>query len=261
MPDRLRHEAHWKNWVSDLLCFPYLFVSLPRNGIFLCYSRMKYILPALIVLSMLASCASSKKYATFASEGYRMCDKKPVSKPANMLVKYEGPDHKGADVTVKKLRGSFVPAFFYWRVRDKQACTMKSELPVLTFERQFYATADSLNLASKLHGGSLNVHIRTFPLQFTYYRWTDLYYFLFMYFQKADQTVQLNHTDVQVAYEVTGGDSTLSGGKAKVPVEVAEYRNIHAGRRKVTHLFMKKYYTFSADLGRQCALQIYDQLK
>jgi len=61
---------------------------------------MKYILPALILLSMLASCASSKKYATFASEGYRMCDKKPVNKPTNIFVKYEGPDHKGPDVTV-----------------------------------------------------------------------------------------------------------------------------------------------------------------
>lgn len=190
-----------------------------------------------------------------------MGDKRPVSKPANILVKYEGPGQKGPDVTVKKLRGSFIPAFFYWRLRDKQACTLKSELPVLAFERQFYATADSLNLGSKLRGGSLNVHISTFPLQFTFYRWTDVYYFLVMYSQKADQTVQLHHTDVQVTYDVTGGDWPVKGRQANVPVEVAEYRNVHVGRKKVTMLFMKKYYSFSADLGRQCALQIYDQLR
>ncbi len=222
---------------------------------------MKYILPALIFLSLFASCASSKKYAIYANEAYSKGDKTPVAKASGIAVSYAGPDQKGSNVKVTKLRGSFVPALFYWRVRDKQECSMKSDLPMLAFERQFYATADSLKMTTKLNGGLLNVRVNSFPLKFTYYRWADLYYFLFIYFQKADQTLQLAHTDVQVSYEVTGGVNPLSGGKAKVPVEVAEYRNVRAGRKKVTHLFMKKYYSFSADLGRQCALQIYDQLK
>ena len=197
----------------------------------------------------------------YANEAYSKGDKTPVVKSSGISISYDGPVQKGANVKVTKLRGSFVPALFYWRMRDKQECSMKSDLPMLAFERQFYATADSLKMGAKLSGGLLNVRVNSFPLKFTYYRWADMYYFLFIYFTKADQTVQLTHTDLQVTYEVAGGDNPVSGGKASVPVQVAEYRNKSAGRKKVTALFIKKYYSFSADLGRQCALQIYDQLR
>lgn len=222
---------------------------------------MKYILPSLFMLSMLVSCASPRKYAATVGRGYLKGDKTPVVRPDNIQVTYDGPDINGADVTVKKMRGSFVPALFYWRLREKQACTMKSRLPFMAFERQFYATADSLKLDTGLHGGRLNVRVSSFPLRFTFSRRVDLIYGFVFYYMWSDQYMQLDSTAVNATYDVAGGTKPYNGGRAMVPVGVAAYHNNHNTKKYSTLVFMKKYYSFSEDLGRQCALQIYDQLK
>jgi len=224
---------------------------------------MKYFFQALLlVIPMLSMCGciSSQRYAGYVKAYYVQKDTAQAPTMQDVKVLSQMPSAFAEVVDVKKGDSHFIPAFFYWGVKESFDCNLNAAVPQQIVQRTIHRYADTMGLIKKLHGRRLELTIQDIPTAFTYVNNTDVVFIVIYAFTMGSQVIKSQNTDVVLSYKVYEGQQLVKEGRLVAKDEASDMSNIWKSTKKITWAYLKAYNNNVTRLSKQCLEQLVDEL-
>jgi hypothetical protein len=214
----------------------------------------------LFIISAFFLFISSKKYASFISGYYAKKDTSAVATiPAIKIM----PGMSSAFDSVARVdKGDtyFIPALFYWGVKQSFACELNAHLPTSTFINTFYRYADSSGLNNKINGQRLEITIDSMPNRFLYSSKQDIIFLVLYAVTITNQSVYPHSNSLAISYKLYHGGTVTKQGKIVVENNEQAYTNNVKSTRKVTWIYLNQYERNMRMLTRQCISKLVNEL-
>jgi hypothetical protein len=209
-------------------------------------------LPYLILVFLFSGCISSKKYARFVKENYSNRDTVVAKPTADITVHLRRQSAFDTVVSVKKGSTYFIPALFYWGVKESFNCELNPRIPLNIFRNECNSYANTAGLTKKLNGRRLELEINGLPGKFTYVNNLDVIIAVVFYTTITLQAIRPEEMPVVVSYKLYDGKTVTREGKLELANFQKPMVNNWKSTRKVTWAYLSQYEYSMKMLAQQC---------
>jgi len=217
---------------------------------------LKQLLIVALSAILFTSCIGPRKYAGFIKKYYRDTNISVANTNAQIFI--NKPDTTGFSSIAKVAKGkqSFIPALFYWGIKESYTCELNPAIPASIFSAAIYA--DSAELMHNLNGCRLEININSLPNTFTYLNKTSIIFAVFYYWISELQTIIPTNSKVSITYKIYRDASLVKQADIMGIKGTTAFVDNKVSRRRITRHYLDSYDARTRASAEDC-LQILNE--
>ena len=217
---------------------------------------MKSILLCVMTVMLLGACIGPKRYVSYVDREFKSNDTITTAISPGIRLNTEPLKQFEPMAIAKKGSTYFIPAIFYWGVKETFHCYLNPKIPVTIFSNTCRKFADSFNIINRLHGQTLELTINSLPSRFVYSNTQDVIFALVFGYAISRQSVIPEADDLSITYKVYNGGTVMRIGNVTVRNTDHPIKNNLKSTRKITREYINQYYRNMTRLSQQCMIKL-----
>lgn len=213
-----------------------------------------------IAIIAFSACTTTRRYTTLVTKAHNTADTALIPSIPGIKIVYTGPRIQEPIVNVQKGPGYFIPAILYWGTKQSFNCELNPDNSMRIIQRTFLRYADSVNLAAKLAGRTLEIDIDTLPRKFTYRYKHDVIIFVIWFAQIVNQSIAPASGNMVLTYRLYDKGKVTKQQTIELWSDDGTIVNNLASQKKITRQYINRYQTDIRHLTMQGIMRIANDL-
>jgi hypothetical protein len=201
---------------------------------------MRNLLFIAIAVTILPGCIGTKRYTRFVQEA---CPKDTFvySSSANVAIKSALQEMAEPVVKVEQGDHHFIPALFYWGIKENYQCDLNPGIPLNTFRKVCSKFVSSDDFIKKLDGNQREITVNALPRHFAYVANTQIMYFLIAVATVSQQGIYPEINNLNISYKVYNDKGIVKQGSIEEVSHDHPFGLKNKSGKKVTKRYFLQY--------------------